>query len=75
VTIRITTRTDLAAAIRREWISSGVTLAEIGQHMGGTSPQAVSNLLSGRRGLLLSTAIKLANAVGYDLALVPKKTS
>lgn len=75
--VLLTAHTDLSAAVRREWLRSGITLAEIGGRMGGLPEQNVSRLLRVDGGFdsRLSTAIKLANAVGYDLALVRRRAS
>lgn len=65
----------LTTALRSEWLRSGLTLAEIGRRMGGVSPQGVHDLLNGHRDLRTSSGIKLANALGYDLALVSEGDS
>jgi hypothetical protein len=66
---------DLPAVIgelRKAWLGSGVTLASVGQRMGGIPSQNVSQMLDGTRDVRLSTLIRLAAALGYDLALVPR---
>lgn len=59
-----------AAVMRRAWLASGLTLAAVGRLMGARAPQAVHALLQGRTDMRLSTAVRLARALGYDLVLV-----
>lgn len=65
----------LSAELRAEWLRTGITLAELGQRMGGLAPQNVSVLLNGSTDPRMSTALRLADALGYDLALIPRDQS
>lgn len=57
--------------LRRAWLASGETLACISQRMGDCSISNVSASLNGTSDIRLSRLIRLADALGYDLALVP----
>lgn len=61
--------------LRRAWLASGDTLAAVGERMGGRAPQNVSAALNGTYDIRLSSLIKLAEALGYDVALVPRSDS
>jgi hypothetical protein len=61
--------------LRRAWLSSGQSLAAIGERMGGLAPQNVSASLNGTYDIRLSSLMRLAHALGYDLALIPRETS
>jgi len=64
---------DLIATLRSSWLSQGLTLVQIAQRMGRSAPQPVSAYLSGKQGLNLTTACRLVQALGYDLALIPRE--
>lgn len=59
--------------LRRAWIASGATLATVGQRMGDVAPQSVSASLNGTYDIRLSSLLRLADALGYDLALIPRE--
>jgi predicted transcriptional regulator len=63
----------LIAELRRAWLDSDLTLAMIAKRMGIRAPQAVAQLLNGSVDPRMSTATRLADALGYDLALIPRE--
>lgn len=71
--IRLTSQRTLPEALGREFLRSGLLLGELGERMGLRQPQSVHYLLTGDRDLRLSVAIRLAHALGYDLALIPRE--
>jgi plasmid maintenance system antidote protein VapI len=71
--IRLDGPDELYAAQRREWLRSGVTLVSIAEGMGQRAPQRVSQILDGSLDIRMSTALKVARALGYDLALIPRE--
>jgi hypothetical protein len=63
---------ELIGQLRAEWLRSGLTLREIGERMGGVAFQNVSILLTPHiANPTLSTAVRLAAALGYRLVLEP----
>jgi transcriptional regulator with XRE-family HTH domain len=70
--IRLTDHHTLTSEMRQARLRSGRTLIQVAEHIGVKAPQAVAQLLDGSRDVRLSTAIKLADALGYDLALIPR---
>jgi len=70
--IRLTAPADLAPVLYRRRLALGLTLAQVGVRA-GTSLQQVHVALSGKQTPGLPTALKLANALGYDLALIPRE--
>jgi predicted transcriptional regulator len=63
----------LIVKLRRAWLNSGITLAELAKRMGYSAPQPVAQLLNGSVDPRMSTATRLADALGYDLALIPRE--
>lgn len=71
--IRIDDPAKLYPALRAEWLDSGVTLKSIAEGMGWRAPQSVSQVLNGSQDVRFGTALRLARALGYDLALIPRE--
>ena len=64
---------QLVATLRRSWLASGASQREVARRMGDDTHVYVSRWLSGQ---VVATAVKLfdlADALGYDLALIPRK--
>ena len=61
----------VVAELRRAWLTSGESLASVGERMGGLAPQNVSASLNGTYDIRLSSLIRLAAAFGYDVTLTP----
>jgi hypothetical protein len=63
----------VVAELRRAWLASGETLASIGDRAGGLSPQQVSASLNATYDIRLSSLVRLADVLGFDVTLTPKK--
>lgn len=69
--ITFSTGLGLCSALRRLWAETGFTLDKVARRGGFHSGQQISNLFSGRHDMRVSTALKLATALGYRFQLVP----
>jgi transcriptional regulator with XRE-family HTH domain len=61
---------DLIATLRSSWLSQGVSQREIAERIGCSRP-TVRALLAGNRTAAIRL-LDLADALGYDLALIPR---
>lgn len=64
---------DLIATLRSSWLSQGVSQREIAERIGCSRP-TVRALLAGDRTAAIRL-FELADALGYDLALIPREDS
>jgi hypothetical protein len=71
--IRLTDHRVLPQALNGAFMRSGMLLGELGELVGLKQPQGVHYLLDGSRDLRLSVAIRLADALAYDLALISRR--
>lgn len=60
------------AELRRAWLVSGLTHQEIAGRTGIVRPN-ITRVLNGKHMPTLKTLVCVANVLGYDLALVPKR--
>ena len=60
------------ATLRRSWISQGLTQQEIADRIGGARHR-ISTTLSGESEAPSRRLFALADALGYDLALIPRE--
>lgn len=66
---------DTTAALielRRAWIASGLAHQEIARRT-GINRTSVTRALNGKHISTLETFTRLADALGYDLALIPRE--
>ena len=71
--IRLTVPSQFYAALRTEWLRSGASLRTVADRMGWRAAQPVSLALQGVKDLHLSTAIRLADSLGYDLVMIRRE--
>lgn len=64
---------EAIATLARSRESQGVTYATMADRMGGTYLQQVFNWLQGGSECRARRLFALADALGYDLALIPRK--
>lgn len=69
---RLRDRDHLVAILRQAWITRGPSQAALGRRM-GISRSQVSAWLNGTAGTVVALVFYLANALGYDLALIPRE--
>jgi transcriptional regulator with XRE-family HTH domain len=62
----------LVAALRQAQISRGPTLARVADQL-GCARSTVSGLLAGNHTAAIDRWVDLADALGYDLALIPRE--
>jgi len=64
---------DAIAKLARSRESQGITFAEVARRMGRTYLQQVFNWLNGGMECRARRLFALADALGYDLALIPRE--
>jgi transcriptional regulator with XRE-family HTH domain len=62
---------DLIATLRESWLTQGITQDAIARRM-GCSRSVAKTLLAGETGHGARRLLDLADALGYDLALIPR---
>jgi transcriptional regulator with XRE-family HTH domain len=62
---------DLLRALRRAWLSLGLTQAQLGETVSLSRAQ-VANVFLGKSETPARKMLDLADALGYDLALIPR---
>lgn len=70
--IRLTDPTQIGPVLYRRRLYLGLTLDQVGRHA-GMRLQHVHLALSGKQLPQLPALIRLADALGYDLALIPRE--
>jgi DNA-binding phage protein len=70
--IRLDDPADLGPVLYRRRLDLGLTLDQVG-NKAGMSLQRVHVALSSKEVPSLPTVLKLAHALGYDLALIPRE--
>jgi transcriptional regulator with XRE-family HTH domain len=58
--------------LRRAWLTSGLTHEEIAGRTGIVRPN-ITRVLNGKHMPTLKTLVCVADALGYDLALIPRE--
>lgn len=58
--------------LRRAWLASGLTHQEIAERTGIIRPN-ITRALNGKHMPTLKTLAVIADALGYDLALIPRE--
>jgi transcriptional regulator with XRE-family HTH domain len=70
---RLTGYGDTIAKLRQSWISQGLSQRQIAERIGSTDRVAVQRWLAGGVEPFASNLFALADALGYDLALIPRE--
>lgn len=64
---------DLIARLRASWLTRGITADDVAHRIAYGDPAVVPRILAGRQGTRAARLFALADALGYDLALIPRE--